>query len=238
MNNELIVILPAAGEGKRLGLSINKAFVEVGNVPAIIYNLKNLNSIDAVSHVIIVMRDYEFEKTKQLLNKYQEKWFPNLTWELALGGKERQNSVANALEKINSSYNGYIAVHDGARIFCDESIFNRVLNSAKKYGAAVAGVKVKDTIKVVSEKNGIINTPNRDTLRIIQTPQIFQAKTLKKAYLDLIASGDIVTDDAAAVERIGQKVTVAEGAYYNIKITSPEDLVWAENYLLKQEGEK
>lgn len=238
MDNELIVVLPAAGEGKRLGLGINKAFVKLAGVPAIVYNLKNLSSMTIVSHVIIVMREYEFEETESLLRKYQKSWFPNLTWELAPGGKERQNSVSNALSKISFNYDGYIAVHDGARILCDESIFNNVFDVAKKFGAAVASVKVKDTIKIVKEDGIIISTPNRDQLRAIQTPQIFKASVLKKAYLDLIASGEIVTDDAAAVERIGQKVAVAKGAYYNIKITSPEDLIWAENYLVKQEGEE
>lgn len=238
MDNELIVILPAAGEGKRLGLGINKAFAKLAGVPAIVYNLKNLSSMAIVSRVIIVMRDHEFEETKSLLTKYQKDWFPDLTWELAPGGKERQNSVANALDKINFTYDGYIAVHDGARILCDESIFKRVFDAAKKSGASVAAVKVKNTIKIVNEDGVIINTLNRNELRAIQTPQIFKAKTLKRAYLELIASGEIVTDDATAVERIGQNVTVAEGAYYNIKITSPEDLIWAENFLVKQEGEK
>lgn len=230
---DLIVVLPAAGSGKRLGLGMNKAFVKIDGVPSIVYNLNNLSKISAISRVIIPMRKHEVKEATLLLESYQKQYYPQLSWELAIGGDERQNSVANALAKIDDNYEGYVAVHDGARIFCDEKIFLRVFDLAKEKGAAIAGIAVKDTIKIVDENSAVIDTPDRSKLMAIQTPQIFKAKLLKKAYNKVISENMVITDDSSAVEALGVEVFVAKGEYYNIKITSPEDLKWASYYLNK-----
>jgi len=131
----------------------------------------------------------------------------------------------------------YIAVHDGARPFAGQEVFARTLAMAKKYGAAIAAVPVKNTIKVVDANGLVVDTPVRAKLKAVQTPQIFRADLLRSAYAFLQAHPAAVTDDASVVELLGHKVAVAEGRYENIKVTTPEDLVLAE-YFLKQEEAK
>ena len=129
----------------------------------------------------------------------------------------------------------YIAVHDGARPFAGRAVFERTLAAAKVHGAAIAAVPVKDTIKVVGTDGIVTATPERSTLMAVQTPQIFTAELLKQAYAHLAAHPAAVTDDASVVELMGHKVAL--GRYENIKITTPEDLLFAENLLAQQEQE-
>ena len=151
-------------------------------------------------------------------------------------GKERQDSVANALAAVPDDA-AYIAVHDGARPFAGRAVFERTLAVAKEQGAAIAAVPVKNTIKVVDASGVVVDTPMRSTLVAVQTPQIFRASLLKEAYAALAAKPAAVTDDASVVELLGHRVVVAQGRYENIKITTPEDLVLAEHFLeeLQQE---
>ena len=155
---------------------------------------------------------------------------------MVAGGKERQDSVANALAAVPDDA-AYIAVHDGARPFAGRAVFERTLAAAKEQGAAIAAVPVKNTIKVVDASGVVVDTPMRSTLVAVQTPQIFRASLLKEAYAALAAKPAAVTDDASVVELLGHRVVVAQGRYENIKITTPEDLVLAEHFLeeLQQE---
>jgi 2-C-methyl-D-erythritol 4-phosphate cytidylyltransferase / 2-C-methyl-D-erythritol 2,4-cyclodiphosphate synthase len=231
---KLIVILAAAGSGKRLGLGKNKAFVLLGVAPIIVYNLKQINTIKNLDRVVVVVAANEISEAAEILEKYQDEYYPGLQWELIAGGKERQDSVANALDAITET-GGYIAVHDGARPFATAQIFERVWQVARKTGAAIAAVPVKNTIKIVDDKNLVTVTPERNTLYSVQTPQIFRVWLLKMAYKALKITGAVVTDDASAVELMGVPVTVAEGSYENNKITTPEDLLWAKA-LLREKG--
>ena len=227
---KLIVILAAAGLGQRLGLGMNKAFVLLEGAPVIAHNLFQINQVPQVENVIVVVRPNELEEGTVLLKKYQAEYYPGLSWQIVAGGKERQDSVANALQVIEGD-DGYVAVHDGARPFATPSVFARVLAAAKKTGAAVAGVAVKDTTKIVDKNEIVVETLERSKLRAVQTPQIFQLDLLKKAYAVLQAEGREVTDDAGAVENLGAEVVIAEGSYSNNKITTPEDLIWAGAFL-------
>jgi len=231
---KLIVILAAAGSGKRLGLGKNKAFVLLGTAPIIAYNLKQINAITNLDRVVVVVASNEIIEATDTLKKYQDEYYPGLLWEVVAGGLERQDSVANALDSIPET-GGYVAVHDGARPFATAQIFERVWQVARKTGAAVAAVPVKNTIKVVDDKNLVTETLERNTLRAVQTPQIFRIWLLKMAYKALKITGAIVTDDASAVELMGVPVTVADGSYENNKITTPEDLLWAKT-VLKEKG--
>ena len=233
--DKLIVVLAAAGLGKRLGLGKNKAFVFLGKAPIMAYNLKGLNNLENLDRVIVVVGQNEIEEATELLTKFEQEYFPNVKWTVVAGGAERQDSVMNALGAIEET-EGFVAVHDGARPFADKDVFLRVLEAAKKTGAAIAAVPVKDTIKTVNKEERVIETPNRSALRAVQTPQIFSIGLLKTAYANIRQKGITVTDDAGAVETLGVEVAVAEGSYENNKITTPEDLVWAEA-LLKKKGE-
>ncbi len=230
----LIAVIPAAGAGKRLGLGINKAFAKICGVPLLVHCLKMLAATEMLSRAIIVLAPEEVQEGEELLHSYQEKYFANLPLQVVAGGKERQDSVANALAAITET-SGYIAVHDGARPFAGKEVFARTLAAAQKYGAAIAAVSVKDTIKVINEAGEVIATPARSTLQAVQTPQVFELNLLKKAYANLAEHPAQVTDDASVVELLGHKVVVALGRYENIKITTPEDLLFAENLLTQQE---
>lgn len=234
MEKKLIVIVPAAGAGKRLGLGINKAFALLRGAPLIVHCLKMLADTTLVQRAIVVLAPSEVEEGRALLEKYQQQYFASLPFSVVAGGKERQDSVANALATVKED-DCYIAVHDGARPFAGREVFVRTLAAAVAHGAAIAAVPVKDTIKVINDAGEVVDTPVRSTLQAVQTPQIFAASLLKEAYAQLAAQPAAVTDDASVVELLGHKVVVALGRYENIKITTPEDLVFAENLLAEQE---
>ena len=224
------VIIAAAGKGTRLGMGMNKAFVRLGEAPIIVHNLKQLNHLPHLSTVFIVVGPGELGDGEKILREYQQAYFPLLRWRLVAGGKERQNSVANALAQIEDK-DGWIAVHDGARPFATQDLFTRVWDKARETGAAIAAVPCKDTIKQVDSQNLVEKTLKRSVLWAVQTPQIFSQQLLCKAYAGLEKTGALVTDDAGAVEQIGGKVGVAMGSYKNIKITTPEDLILGEAFL-------
>lgn len=229
---EIIAIVPAAGAGKRLGLGINKAFAILQGAPLIVHCLKMLQETELVKRAIVVLAPAEVEEGQALLQSYQDKYFAELPFVVVAGGKERQDSVANGLAAVTET-DCYVAVHDGARPFAGKAVFERTLAAAKEQGAAIAAVPVKDTIKVVDADGVVTETPARSSLVAVQTPQIFEVGLLKQAYAYLAENPTAVTDDASVVELLGHKVVVAMGRYENIKITTPEDLVFAENLLKK-----
>jgi 2-C-methyl-D-erythritol 4-phosphate cytidylyltransferase len=138
--------------------------------------------------------------------------------------------VQQGLDRVKDSL--WVLIHDGVRPFIDNDMVAAGLEAAKEYGAAVAAVPVKDTIKVVNADHLVRNTPRRETLWAAQTPQVFRTDVIRAAYRD--AFGEI-TDDAMLLERLGQSVKVYQGSYENIKITTPEDLDLAE-CILKRRG--
>ena len=237
MMEKLIAIVPAAGAGKRLGLGINKAFAELRGAPLIVHCLAMLARTELVSEAIVVLAPAEVEEGAALLARFAPSYFATLPFKVVAGGKERQDSVANALAAVPADA-AYIAVHDGARPFAGRAVFERTLAAAKEQGAAIAAVPVKNTIKVVDAMGVVVDTPVRSTLVAVQTPQVFRASLLKEAYANLVAHPAAVTDDASVVELLGHKVVVAKGRYENIKITTPEDLVLAEHFLTELQDEE
>ncbi|MGL5207146.1 MAG: 2-C-methyl-D-erythritol 4-phosphate cytidylyltransferase [Acidaminococcaceae bacterium] len=230
---KLVVIVAAAGAGRRMGLGMNKAFLLLAGVPIIVHNLHQVSQVPEVERVIVVVGPGELAAAKTILQKYAAVYFPHLNWQITGGGRERQDSVFNALCLVHDEE--FVAVHDGARPFATPDVFTCVFSAAQKSGAAVAGVPVKDTTKIIDAEGKVITTLERSKLRAIQTPQIFRTQLLKQAYEMLRRKKIEVTDDAGAVELLGHPVIVAEGAYTNNKITTPEDLVWAEALLHKGE---
>lgn len=140
---KLIAVIPAAGAGKRLGLGINKAFAMLKGAPLIVHCLAMLAETNLITRAIVVLAPAEVGDGKLLLESYQQQFFSNLPFSVVAGGKERQDSVANALATITEA-DGYVAVHDGARPFAGKEVFERTLAAAKEYGAAIAAVPVKD----------------------------------------------------------------------------------------------
>lgn len=220
------VIIVAAGTGSRMKKDINKQFIKLNDKEIIAHTIDKFYNNENIDDIVVVIKEEE-EKyfIDNVINKYE---FDNI--KIAYGGNERQDSVYNGIKKLNNNCD-VILVHDGARPFVTGDIIKNSIEEAKKHNAVVVGVKVKDTIKMVSEDGNIVDTPNRNYLWSVQTPQVFKYDIITKAYEDAYNGNFYGTDDAMLVERIGYNVKMVEGSYDNIKITTPEDLKFGEQIL-------
>lgn len=223
------VILPAAGKGKRMGAGKNKLLIELEGIPVFIHTLRIFNDDPNCIEMFLAVHPDDQAEMNKYINKYQiEK---NITF--ISGGAERQHSVYNALKKVNN--NGIVLVHDAARPFIESSHILKLVDSAKRFGASVLAVPVKDTIKKC-ENGMVIETVERSSLWAIQTPQAFRVSNLLAAHQYAESTEFLGTDDASLVEHYGEKVAIVEGDYYNIKLTTPEDLYFAEAILKAKSG--
>jgi 2-C-methyl-D-erythritol 4-phosphate cytidylyltransferase len=215
------VILPAAGMGKRMGAGKNKLFIELQGIPVFIHTLRIFNTDDHCSEIIMSVHPDDQEEMIHLIKEYQiEKKVAFVS-----GGTERQHSVYNGLKNITSD-DGIVLVHDAARPFIKHTLIAELVESAENFGAAVVAVPVKDTIKKVA--NGMVmETVERSSLWAVQTPQAFRVPLLKKAHQHAEKMGFLGTDDASLVEFLAEKVAIIKGDYNNIKLTTPEDLSFA-----------
>jgi 2-C-methyl-D-erythritol 4-phosphate cytidylyltransferase len=197
----------------------------------VLRTLDRFFSSRTVDKVVLVVAEKEIRQCKALIQGD-----PNLggrAWILQAGGRSRQESVRRGLEKLDADCE-IVAIHDGARPFISPSLIDRCVEEAYRVGAVVIGVPVKDTIKVVSEEHRVEATPARDTLREIQTPQVFRKDLIVEAHHWAELQTFDATDDATLVEQIGKPVFLLEGEATNIKITLPEDVLLAE-VLLRDE---
>jgi 2-C-methyl-D-erythritol 4-phosphate cytidylyltransferase len=149
------------------------------------------------------------------------------------GGRERQDSIQNGFREIEEPCH-LVVIHDGVRPFLDQKILDRALNEAEKYGAAIVAVPVKDTIKIGDQKGMIQKTLDRNLLWSAQTPQVYKYQIIKQALEEASKEGFYGTDDSSLVERIGKPVRIVTGSYENIKITTPEDLIFGEAILRRR----
>lgn len=215
-------IILAGGKGKRMGAKVSKQYIELKGKPILYYTLKRFAACRQIDKIILVLPKDEIDYCKdEILNKYSLK-----VDMIVEGGEERQDSVFNALECIENSE--IVLIHDGARPFTSERIINDGIKYAKLYGAAAPGVIPKDTIKVINEDKFSISTPDRNTLRAIQTPQVFKFNLIKECHNKVKKNNISVTDDTMVVDMYKNKVYLYEGEYTNIKVTTPEDLILAE----------
>lgn len=214
------VIVLAGGSGSRMNSRVPKQYLELMGKPVLAYSLLLFEQSFFHEIVLVVRAGEEAYCRKEYVEKYHLKKVTAVT----AGGRERYLSVYEGLRQITGA--DYIWVHDGARPFVPAELLERLKASVKKTGAVVPGVHVKDTIKQTDDQNRIIATVPRNHLWNIQTPQVFSAELLKEAYQKLIEQGITdVTDDGMVVEEItDHPITVVEGSYSNIKITTPEDM--------------
>ena len=211
-------VIVGAGIGLRMG-GMDKAFATIRGIPAIAYSLRTFAALREVDRIALVLSEERLREARRLTTAFGM----GKVKALCPGGKRRQDSVRAGLEALGEC--DFVAVHDAARPLVDAPIVRRGLKAASESGAAVCAVPVTDTIKVVSEDGSVLETPHRDTLWQVQTPQIFRYETLMKAHEE--CNGDF-TDDAAMVESLGVGVKVFMGSYRNLKVTTPEDLVLVE----------
>lgn len=227
-----VAIVLAAGRGKRMQSDVAKQYMLVKGKPVLYYSLKAFED-SVADEIILVTAESEITYCKE---EIVERYGFHKVVKIVAGGKERYHSVYNGLKACEDA--GVVLIHDGARPFVDNDIIVRNINMVKEYGACVTGMPVKDTIKIADENGFVKETPRRDLIWAIQTPQTFRYELIKKSY-DLFFEKEeencnkySVTDDSMMAEIFGGlKVKLVEGSYNNVKITTPEDMMLAETIL-------
>lgn len=211
------VIVAAAGRGERMGAR-DKMFAPLGDKPLLAWSVDTCQRCSLVRQIVIALNRNDLKLGQKL--KEERAWSKAV---ICLGGAQRQDSVKEGLRKLRNC--DWVIIHDGARPFLTLDLIQNGLEAARETGAAVAAVPVKDTIKFADDIGLITETPQRNKVWIAQTPQVFRFEVINEAYQRLATE---VTDDAAAVERLGYKLKLYPGDYNNIKVTMPEDLALAE----------
>lgn len=220
------VIIVSAGKSTRMG-GINKQFLEINNIPVIVRSIKAFDDIDNVCEIIIVTNKDSMNDLNDTLTKYTF----SRPIKITEGGETRQQSVFNGFKLVSDECD-FVAIHDGARPLVSKNAILAVFEDAKAHKASTLGVPVKDTIKVVND-GFICDTPDRSTLFITQTPQVFEKNLYKNGVEYALKNSMDFTDDCQLIEAIGTKVFMTVGDYTNIKITTPEDIQLAELFLKK-----
>ncbi len=224
--NGLIV---AAGEGRRLDQSIPKPFLPLAGRPMILHTLDRFATCRSVEKVVLVTAGSEVTRCRELIQS--DSRLGKLECLVQQGGPRRQDSVEHGLARLDADCE-IVVIHDGARPFISPRLIDQCVEVVSKGSSTVVGLPVLDTIKVVSAGRQIQNTPARNSLWTIQTPQVFPVDVIRGAHLQGARDGVEATDDAMLVERLGNIVHVLEGERTNIKVTFPQDLLFAE-FLLR-----
>lgn len=228
--SKVTALIPAAGMGRRMGNAVAKQFLPLGDKPMLAHTLLAFQRASGIDEIIPVLSEEDMESC---LRDVIELYHITKVKTLVVGGRERHDSVANGLKKLEKDAS-IVLVHDGVRPFVTQEMIQESIELAKKGECVAVGVPLKDTIKEVDDKRIVRNTLERSRLWAIQTPQTFPVKILKRAYEESYRNKTFGTDDATLVERTGGKVRVIMGSYENIKITTPEDLLLAEEILKRR----
>lgn len=227
MNAAVIV---AAGRGSRMGLGRNKVLAPLAGVPVIVRTVRAFEATGLFDGGIVVVTGAEdLAQMRDLFARF------HVGASLTLGGADRQESVHRGLMATNPSAD-VIAIHDGARPLVTREVIERTIKSAQRFGSGVAAVMLKDTVKRVDAEGVVVDTPRRDTLRAVQTPQTFDAQLIREAHARFAQGAERATDDAMLAEWAGHRVRLTEGDVENIKLTTPEDMLLAGQVLLRREG--
>lgn len=227
MSNTAVIL--AAGLGKRMQAGHNKQFIEICGQSVLTHTLTIFAQIPEIAKIVLVVRAGEEDTCRNMIPEIAE----NKTV-LAIGGKERQDSVHNGIRAITWECE-YILIHDGARPLVTEEVIRRTLLAAQNSGAAICAVPVKDTIKQADSDGNVLATIPRESLWAVQTPQVFRADLIRRAYENAYVHNHYGTDDASLVEYLGEEIKIVTGDYENIKITTPEDIPTAEQILQKRQ---
>jgi 2-C-methyl-D-erythritol 4-phosphate cytidylyltransferase len=235
--SRITVILPAAGMGTRMGGETPKQFLELDGVPLLLHTLRRLASCEALTDIVIATRADEIGRIEELCAREKLRQPARVI----KGGATRQESVTAALEQVSNDTE-LVAVHDAVRPLVTREQVSRVIEEARKCGAAILGIPAMDTVKEV--KRGslpedvalITATVPRERVVLAQTPQVFRTGLLKEAVAKALADGVNASDEAGLVERLGHEVHVVHGSERNIKITKPSDMELARFYLDLERG--
>lgn len=222
---ETLAVLVAAGRGERMGASRPKAFLEMAGEPMLLRAARTLVACPSVDALVAVVPRQELEHARALLEPLAK------LRAVVPGGARRQDSVLEGLKQAPDGFDGVVLVHDAARPLVEPELVAAVLAKARETGAAVPLLPVRDTLKRVGEDGQVVATVERGTLFAAQTPQGFRFSLLVRAYEAAFRDRVTLTDEAMAVERLGETVAAVPGSETNRKLTTPEDLAWAEGVL-------
>ncbi|MFH0970077.1 MAG: 2-C-methyl-D-erythritol 4-phosphate cytidylyltransferase [Candidatus Diapherotrites archaeon] len=231
------VLVGAGGSGSRMKTSVNKSFLMLGGKPIIAHSLQLFQEHEKITSITVIIHSAWMKPLLEWINRL------HLTKvkKIVEGGKERQDSVRNglmALQELHPENHDVVLVHNAANPLISKELISECIHAAQHYQASAAAYRVKDTIKKVGEDGKIIETLKRDELWGMQTPQCIQYGVFLQAHEKALKEGFYGTDDVQLVERLGIKPVVVDGGYENIKITTQEDLFFAEKILQKRNEEK
>jgi 2-C-methyl-D-erythritol 4-phosphate cytidylyltransferase len=227
-----LAIVLAGGAGKRMGTSTNKQFLLLNNKPIIVHTLQVFQECKPIDGIYLVVNHKDLPIIQE---EILEQYHFNKILKLVIGGRLRQDSVRNGLEAIDEACD-IVTIHDAARPFISPSFIEKSIFLMEMFDAIIPAIPAKDTIKAISKEGFVMKTLERDTLWQVQTPQTFKYELIIKAYREGMAKKLCGYDDSTFIEYLGKKVKVMEGSPYNIKITTPEDLIFAKGLLSQVKG--
>ena len=223
------VIIPAAGSGKRMGLTENKVLLKVGGEPGLLHLIKLFSSISSVQRLIVLVKKDQFTRVNKILSPLN---FPGFT--LLEGGAERQDSVRIGLEYLKDEPPDWVLIHDGARPLVTPDLVQRVLQGLQEYSSVVPALPITDTVR--KRSGTATQVIPRDGLYQVQTPQGFHWTPLWEAHQTAFKTGFVGTDDAQLLENTGISTHLVPGEFSNIKLTVAKDALLAEVFFrLRQE---
>ncbi len=230
----IAAIVAAAGAGLRMGKEMGSAgrkqYLELEGSPVLARSLNLFLDYGGVEEIIAVIPAGEKEQVRELLQPHCS--LARVTF--IDGGAERQDSVQRGLKAVGEEIE-LVCIHDAARPLASPALLERLLQAAEERGAAVPVIALSDTVKEIDSNGYVTATPQRDKLRLVQTPQVFRCELIRRAYHSAGERGLKLTDDSALVEELGEAVVTVEGELSNLKITTPRDLALAA-LMLKEAG--
>lgn len=233
--NNVGVVIPAAGNSVRMGSPVKKQFLELAGKPIWIHTIEKFHACREVDVIVVAGPAESIDEMKKQANAMN---FHKIR-AIVGGGQHRQDSVRSALEVMRTLFPDIVLIHDAVRPCISSKLVLNIIETAHVFGAAIPAVQPKETVKISngSASGGFVDaTPNRNTLWLVQTPQGFQSSLLYNAFDRAVRDGFYGTDEASLVERIGVKVKIVPGSYENVKITTPEDVQYAEFLLQNRDS--
>lgn len=209
----------------------NKQFLMLQGIPLIVHTLRIFEKDDWCSGIILVGNKNELNELEQVVRQYDVQ----KVQKIVPGGKERQHSVYEGLNAVEGA--DLVLIHDGARPFVSQESIHQLVRETSVSGAAVLGVPIKDTVKQIKGKK-VVKTVDRNSLWAVQTPQAFHLPLILQAHKTAMEKGWLGTDDASLMELVHQGVSIVEGDYLNIKLTTQEDLLFAKAIILEREEQQ
>ncbi len=224
---KVCAIIPAGGQGTRMGGTVPKQFQALRGQPILHYTLRKFQESGLIDSLILVVPEKELENTRA-------DWLgnPPVVQQIVAGGEKRQDSVFNGYQALPTDTD-IVLVHDGVRPFLSQDMIQETIHSAEKFGAAITAIPVHDTLKQVDSSGLVLRTVEREGLWRVQTPQAFRYDLLGRAFLKAQEDAFYGTDEGALIEQLGQEVRIVAGSEWNLKITRPEDLVLGESIVEK-----